>query len=362
MMIGVYLHIPFCKTLCPYCDFVKDRSRAGVPDPFVDALCAEIAAHDGPRDAGSIFFGGGTPSMLSAPQLERILTSLRNTFAWHDMELTLEANPDDLDAALLRAWHDLGVNRVSLGVQSFDARVLKYLGRRHNADGARRACDLVAAQFKNWSLDLIFGAPPLEPWQDTLDEAMRLSPPHLSAYGLTYEPGTPFERRAGEAVDQDVSLELYRMLEETLTGAGYMHYEISNFGKPGREARHNLVYWHNEAYAGFGTGAFSYINGVRARNHATNDAYLRAPGGKEESLALSAEEIRIETLIQFFRLREGLPKAHYAERFQRDLDADFGKVLAKLVAGGLLEDTGDFVRPTRRGFYLNNEIGLALVG
>jgi oxygen-independent coproporphyrinogen-3 oxidase len=360
-MIGVYLHIPYCKTLCPYCDFVKDRSRTGVPDPFVDALCNEIAAYEGPRQAGSIFFGGGTPSLLAPTQLARILTALRDTFDLGNEELTLEANPDDLTDALLRAWKDLGVNRVSLGVQSFDPRVLRYLGRRHDADGARRACALVADQFDNWSLDLIFGAPPLDPWQDTLDEAVALDPPHMSAYGLTYEPGTPFARRADEAVDDETSLDLYRMLEETLTAAGYGHYEISNFARPGREARHNLVYWHNGEYAGFGTGAYSYLSGTRARNHHTNDAYLRAPGDKEEALQLTEEEVRVETLIQHFRLRDGLPKDHYTQRFHRDLMSDYGAPLTRLLRDGLLEDTPTHLRPTRKGFYLNNEIGLALV-
>lgn len=361
-MLGVYLHIPYCKTLCPYCDFVKDRSRTGVPEPFVDALCEEIGDTRGAPEIGSVFFGGGTPSLLSPVQLHRILRALRSAFTWRDVELTLEANPDDLTADLLKAWRDVGVNRVSLGVQSFDPRVLRYLGRRHDADGARKGCSLLAEHFENWSLDLIFGAPPLEPWQDTLDEAVALNPPHLSAYGLTYEPGTPFEKRVAEAVDDETSLGLYRVLEETLTAAGYGHYEISNFARPGWEARHNLVYWHNGAYAGFGTGAFSFRDGIRARNHSTNDAYLRAPGEKEEALRLTEEEVRVETLIQYFRLREGLPKAVYAKRFGRAVEADYGAVIDRLRSDGLIEESATHLRPTRRGFYLNNEIGLALVG
>lgn len=359
-MLGIYLHIPYCRTLCPYCDFVKARSRDGVPQAFVDALCREIAAIEGPRDAASIFFGGGTPSMASAEQLEQILRALAAKFSLHDPEITIEANPDDLSPELVRAWRAAGINRVSLGVQSFDDQCLRKLGRRHDAAKARTACEIIAAEFDNWNLDLIFGAPPIETWSETLATAIALNPPHIATYGLTYEPGTPFEKRAAEGVDDETSLRLYQEAEAAL--AAYDHYEVSNFAKPGRQSTHNLVYWHNRDYAGFGTGAYAYINGVRARNHAGLDDYLRAPGAKEESLTLSQHEIKLETLIQHFRLREGLPRARYTARFGVAPEADFATPLADLKARGLLEDYADFLRPTAQGYYLNNEIGLALVG
>lgn len=359
-MIGIYLHIPYCRTLCPYCDFVKARSRTGVPDAFVDAVCSEITAYDGPRDAGSIFFGGGTPSLLSTEQLGRILSLLDKHFVLHSPELTLEANPDDLSPELLRWWRGLGVNRVSLGVQSFDEQCLRKLGRRHNAARAVAACEMIAAEFDNWNLDLIFGAPPIDTWETTLAQALALAPPHIATYGLTYEPGTPFERRAHEAIDDETSLRLYQQAEAAL--GDYEHYEVSNFARPGCESTHNLRYWHNEAYAGFGTGAYSYIDGVRARNHSGLDDYLRAPGKKEESLRLSDREIKVETLIQHFRLRTGLPRARYSARFGVQPEADFGPALATLLARGLLTDDGNTLCPTSEGYYLNNEIGLALVG
>lgn len=360
VMLGIYIHIPYCKTLCPYCDFVKERTRTGVPMPFVEALCTEIAAFEGPDAAGSVFLGGGTPSLLSREGLARVMEALAARFVLDGAEITLEANPDDVTAALVADWKALGINRVSLGVQSFSEPVLRYLGRRHDADGARRACAIVAEQFDTWSLDLIFGSPPTDAWEATLEEAVSLNPPHISAYGLTYEEGTPFEKRADQAIPDDVALRMYRQAEAIL--ADYDHYEVSNYARPGHQSRHNLLYWYNGRYAGFGTGAYSYIDGVRARNLATTDAYLRDPGKKSEALALSSEEERLETLIQYFRLREGLPKAAYEARFGRPVAQDFGAPLRALAGRGLIEEDHVAIRPTAEGFYLNNEIGLALIG
>lgn len=359
-MFGIYIHIAYCRTICPYCDFVRERTPGPVPDGYVDALCREIEAFEGPDAAGSVFFGGGTPSLLKPEGLSRILECIGRRFRLDDAEISLEANPDDVTPELATFWREAGVNRVSLGVQSFDDRVLRYLGRRHDAEAALRACETVANAFNNWNLDLIFGARPLEAWPATLARCLSLAPPHVAAYGLTYEPGTPFDRRRGDAVSDDDSLRMYQELEIAL--AGYDHYEISNFARPGGyEARHNLVYWRNEEYAGFGTAAFSFVSGVRARNQADTRKYLKAPGGKEESLRLSDREMRVETLIQHFRLRKGLEIAHYESRFGQSLHSDFGAALDQLMARGLLEQENAIIRPTQQGFYLNNEIGLMLV-
>ena len=259
----------------------------------------------------------------------------------------------------MAAWRDAGVNRLSLGVQSFDDGALRYLGRRHDARAAQRACERVAADFDNWSMDLIFGAPPTSAWGDTLRRCVDLAPPHVAAYGLTYESTTPFGRRKDEAVSDEVSLALYKEAEVAL--AGYGHYEISNFALPGREAKHNLVYWRNEGYAGFGPGAYSFVGGVRARNHANVTAYCERPGEKGESLPLGETEVKLETLIQHLRLRTGLGKTAYLQRFGTAVETDFGLQLEALTRRGLLEDTGAAYAPTAEGFYLNNEIGLALV-
>jgi oxygen-independent coproporphyrinogen-3 oxidase len=358
-VFGVYIHIPFCRTLCPYCDFVRQPIAGNVPATFVDALCREIAEFEGPDEASSVFFGGGTPSLLDPGSLERILTAVRDRFRLDGAEISVEANPDDVRADLADVWRSLGVNRVSLGVQSFDEHVLRYLGRRHDAEGARRACVIVAERFENWGMDLIFGARPVEAWAATLSECVRFAPRHVSAYGLTYEAGTPFSARVNDAADDSVWLDLYREASAALSV--YDHYEISNFCMPGYACRHNLVYWRNLEYAGFGPGAYAFVDGVRARNAVALDDYLAAPGHKVEALALTQDEIRIETVIQHCRLREGLSKAVYLERFGHTLDEDFGPRIQSLIQRGLLEQDADTVRPTTLGFELNNEIGLALV-
>lgn len=358
-MFGIYIHVPYCRTICPYCDFVRERTSGTVPDAYVDALCREIGQFEGPESAGSAFFGGGTPSLLREESLARILEALTSRFSLETPEVTIEANPDDVTESLARAWRDAGVNRVSLGVQSFDDAVLRYLGRRHDARRALEACRTVARLFDNWGMDLIFGAPPVEAWPGTLRQCVALAPPHVSVYGLTYEAGTPFEKRATDALEQEESLRLYQGAEAALSS--YDHYEISNYAKPGFEARHNLVYWRNEEYAGFGTGAFSFVNGVRARNHADTRAYVAHPGEKCESLRLSEREVRIETVIQHFRLRAGLPKQYYRHRFGADVRRDFGSQLDSLIRRRLIREVEDAYVPTTEGFYLNNEIGLALV-
>ena len=358
-MFRIYIHIPFCRTRCPYCDFVSQAIPGTVPEEYVQALCGEMETFEGPSAAESVFFGGGTPSLLSPDQAERILDTLHRRFRFDAPEITIEANPDDVTAALAGSWARLGINRVSLGVQHFDNTVLRYLGRRHDADGARRACALVAEHFTNWNMDLIFGGPPVDCWADTLLEAVSWHPAHIAAYGLTYEPGTRFEQRADDAVDEEQWLALYQMAESVLSE--YVHYEVSNYARPGFESRHNLGYWRNEAYAGFGTGAYSFVNGVRARNLLDTAAYLSQPGVNAEALTLTDAEMRVETLIQHFRLKEGLPKESYRQRFGRPVEEDFGPHIAILKQRGLLNETADRIFPTQEGFYLNNEIGLALV-
>ena len=359
LRLGIYIHVPYCRTVCPYCDFVKKRTSGDAPQAYVDALGAEIARYDGPNIAQSIFFGGGTPSLLSAEGLSQVLDALRRCFTLDRPEVTLEANPDDVTEAKAAAWKQAGINRVSLGVQSFDDTCLRYLGRRHDAEGARNACRIIARQFDNWSLDLIFGAPPVEAWEATVAEAAGMGSPHISAYGLTYETGTPFEKRRDDAVDDETALAMYHHIRDGLRE--FDHYEISNFAKPGRQCLHNLVYWYNGEYAGFGPGAYSFLDGVRARNAPDVDAYLHDPGRKIEALRLRDDEIRVETVIQHLRLQEGLRADAYAARFGRAVEDDFGPQLVQLAARGLLTFQDGHYRPTTLGYDLNNEIGLALV-
>ncbi len=358
-MIGVYIHVPFCRTRCPYCDFVSNAILDPVPAAFVEALCREIQAFRGPDRVDTVFFGGGTPSLLEPRMLGAVFTALRKRFVLDEPEVTLEANPDDVTPELADAWVSLGINRVSLGVQSFDDRVLRYLGRRHDANTARRVCELVSQRFSNWGMDLIFGAPPLDSWNATLDTCLSYAPWHVSTYGLTYEPGTPFGARRHEAVDDETWLNLYRCAHESL--ADYDHYEISNYALSGCECKHNLIYWRNLEYAGFGPAAYSFLNGIRSRNHDALQDYLADPGGKSEALDLTDHEVRVETVVQHLRLRKGLSKKEYRERFASDVREDFGPGLDRLLTRGLIEEDETTFRPTLSGFELNNEIGLTLV-
>ncbi|MFP4502182.1 MAG: radical SAM family heme chaperone HemW [Candidatus Hydrogenedentota bacterium] len=358
-MLGVYVHIPYCRSLCPYCDFVKTRTDGSAPPGYVDALFQEMHATPLDQPVGSIFFGGGTPSLLTPDDLARLLGAFARLYALEAPEVTLEANPDDITPALVQAWRDAGVNRVSLGVQSFDSHVLGYLGRRHDAADALRACETVAAHCDNWNMDLIFGAQPVDTWGETLAQCRALAPPHVAAYGLTYEAGTPFGRRAHEALPDDAALALYQQAEAAL--GEYMHYEISNFARPGMEARHNLIYWHNAPYAGFGCAAYSYLAGVRARNHVDLAAYLAAPGEKCEAEHIGPAEERVETVIQYLRLQMGLSRDAYRHRFGSEVTEDFGPALTRLATRGLIMLDEEHVRPTAQGFYLNNEIGLELL-
>jgi oxygen-independent coproporphyrinogen III oxidase len=358
-MIGIYIHIPFCRIKCPYCDFLSEAVAGDIPDAFIAALKQQIRAWEGPEDAISIYLGGGTPSLLRLDQIEMVLHTVEERFRLHDPEITLEANPGDVSPARAAGWRAAGVNRVSLGVQHFDDRVLRYLGRRHDARTAEAACGTVAACFKNWSMDLIYGAPPIAAWLETLRRCRALAPPHVSAYSLTWENSTPFAARRGDAPEDDTSLALYRHAETAL--AQWEHYEISNWSGSGGPSRHNLIYWRNEEYAGFGPGAYAFIGGVRSRNTVDIRAWMKEPLRREEALTLTEEEIRVETLIQHFRLRAGIEKTAYRHRFSRDLMRDYGGVFTALIRRGLIEDTGGALRPAREGFYLNNEIGLALV-
>lgn len=358
-MLGAYIHIPFCRTKCPYCDFLSVPIPGTVPEEYIDGLCREIDSFHRRAELGSVFFGGGTPSLLSPKSLRRVMETLRDSFGFQDPEITLEANPDDVTEALAHAWAEAGINRVSLGVQSFNDAALRYLGRRHDAAAALRACQIVSNQYENWGMDLIFGAKPVETWEETLKTCKSLKPKHVSAYGLTYEAGTPFGARSDETVCDSKWLELFRQTERDLED--FEHYEISNYARSGSRCRHNLIYWHNEEYVGFGLGAYSFLGGIRSRNTTDLERYLHKPGIRDEELHLSDREIRVETVIQHLRLKDGLRKADYLNRFGSEIRADFGASIDNLIGRGLVVENEEALHPTAQGFELNNEIGLALV-
>lgn len=330
---SAYLHIPFCRRRCFYCDFaisvVGDR-RWGEHSPaishYIQELITEIQQTPPPGvPLDTVFFGGGTPSLLSVSQLEQLLTTLDRQFGvTSSAEISMEIDPGTFDLDKLQGFLDLGVNRISLGVQSFDDSLLKLCGRSHTVSEIDRAIDLLhQAQVENFSIDLISGLPEqtLEQWQQTLQIALEISPPHLSVYDLIVEPMTVFERRYESGKlnlpTDETSAQFYRLTSQILRQAGYDHYEISNFARPGYHCRHNLVYWHNQPYYGWGMGAASYIDSIRFTRPRTRKTYYQwlQDGGVIDTPPLSSTEQFLETLMLGLRLAEGLSLKTLTDRF-----------------------------------------------
>ncbi len=283
--ISLYVHIPFCETKCPYCDFNTYAGIEALVPSYIGALEREITLWGRLLDAPAvytIFFGGGTPSYLPDGDIARLMRAIRQAFRVDaDAEITLEANPGDFDTGKLASYLDCGVNRISIGVQSFDDALLRMLGRRHTAEDAAGAYRMAQdAGFRNISLDLMYGLPhqSAEQWQHALDAALELAPPHLSMYCLTLEGGTPMERWVSDGTmpepDADLAADMYLSAQSAMQGAGYRHYEISNWALAGMESRHNLTYWRNEPYLGVGPGAHSYLMGCRFWNLRSPREYL----------------------------------------------------------------------------------------
>jgi putative oxygen-independent coproporphyrinogen III oxidase len=365
---GIYVHIPYCIARCPYCDF---NTYVGIEDtapPYVDALLREAqgwAERAAGREAGSIFVGGGTPSLLDPVLMARLLDGLRRSFRIaSDVEITMEANPETVDAARLRGFREAGVNRLSFGAQSFAPHVLQTLGRAHDARRTRAAlAEARSAGFDNLNLDLIYGTPgeSVDDWRATLAEAIALGPEHLSCYALTIEAGTAFgaDVAAGRmpAPDDDDQAEKYEIALDLLAAAGYEHYEISNWAKRGRACRHNLIYWTQGEYAGIGAGAHGHLDGLRSWNEKLPRAYIEnAPGASIGSERLDAVAGADEWLMLRLRLVAGIDLPEAERRVGRDLRA----AAAALVGAGLVRIAGERLEPTRRGLLLASQIAASL--
>jgi putative oxygen-independent coproporphyrinogen III oxidase len=346
---GVYVHIPFCLRRCDYCAFATWDDRMDLVDRYVDGVALEIerAAASLPP-ASSVFFGGGTPSLLGADALAGLLARLPVAAR---AEVTVECNPDTVDLGKLAGYRRAGVNRISLGVQSMAPHVLGSLGRSHDPGNVRRAVTaLREAGFDTFNVDLIYGAAgeTTADWQRTLDDVLGLEPPHVSAYGLTVEAGTPLASDPARHPDDDDQADKYVMADEALTAAGLESYEISNWAAPGHECRHNLLYWSQGDYRGFGCAAHSHHDGRRWWNLRTPERYLEAvaAGRSTEAAAehLDDDERRIEGLQLALRTRDGVPAAA--------LPADD--------LGGLVAAEGERLVLTREGRLLANEVALRL--
>jgi oxygen-independent coproporphyrinogen-3 oxidase len=378
---ALYVHVPWCRHVCPYCDF-NVRARQDVPDEDdATTLAAELRAWalQAPfagAALASVFFGGGTPSLYSPAAIGLVLDAAAARFGFEsDAEVTLEANPGTVTVHTLRAFRAAGVNRLSLGAQSFDPALLRTLGRDHTAAEIHEAVAAArAAGFENLSLDLIFAVPgeTLAAWAHDLDRALALRPEHVSTYALTYEPGTPFEgwRRTGRvvAVDEDDEAAMADLACERLAGAGYERYEISSHALPGRASRHNQRYWDGSSYLGIGPGAHSFaaapLPGRRWANERDPErhrALVQADGravATTEDLTLARAES--DFVVTGLRRLVGVDLDAFAARFGRALDAAFPQVTA-LEADALVERAGARLRLTARGLRFADSVWTALL-
>lgn len=369
--ISIYVHVPFCARKCAYCDFASFAGREGEWGAYFDALDGEIdawAERLRGYEVRSAFFGGGTPSLVPAGYIAEVLRHLRAVVPFAPgCEVTVEANPGTLDPDKLRVYRRAGVNRLSLGAQSFDAGELKMLGRIHTPDQVVEAVDMArAAGFSNINLDLMYALPgqTMERWAATLDAALELPLAHLSAYSLIVESGTEMARRvaAGEAVvpDDDAVNGMQRYAVRRLEGAGLLRYEISNFARPGFECRHNLVYWTGGEYLGLGSAAHSLVGNRRFSNPPELACYLAG----ERMLDLterSESDRREETLMLATRTVRGLDLARWRAEFGEDLIERRAKQVRKLENYGLIEIAGGFLRLTPVGLELQDSVVLELM-
>lgn len=346
-MYGAYVHVPFCLRRCDYCAFATWDDRPHLLDRYVDGLRREIADADiAPVD--TVFFGGGTPSLLTPAQLSSVLGELDLVAG---AEVTVECNPDTLDHDKLAAYFAAGVNRISLGVQSMVPHVLEVLGRTHDPDNVARAVDGIrAAGFTTFNMDLIYGSvgESLDDWTRTLRDALALGPPHVSAYGLTVEAGTPLAADPARHPDDDVQADMYVAADDALTAAGLASYEISNWAAPGHECRHNLLYWSQGDYRGFGCAAHSHDGGRRYWNVRTPERYLDLVERGEQPLG--GEEVLDEATRAFEREELAL----------RTRDGASADALPTDGLDGLVERRGTRVVLTRNGRLLANEVALRL--
>ena len=322
-MSGIYVHIPFCKARCIYCGFFSTTSLEK-RDVYVDAVCAEISSRKDylkGEDVETIYFGGGTPSMLSHQQIDKILSVIYKIYKVRkDAEITLEGNPDDLTPEFLFGLHKMGFNRLSMGIQSFSDRTLRFLHRRHSASQAVSAIhDAVNVGFRNISVDLMFGFPnqTLDEWKEDVNRALELPVQHISAYSLMYDEGTMLTSMLNKGIikeiDDSLSLEMYKYIVWALKNAGFVHYEISNFCRPGFSSRHNSSYWHSIPYLGVGAGAHSYDGYSRQYNIESLNKYIAGAEPIKENLTVN--EKYNEFVFTGLRTSEGISLDELSNRF-----------------------------------------------
>src|SRR6266571_3039161 len=378
MYAGIYIHIPFCRSRCSYCDFATGMYESELAARYVQAVATEITAGrevEQPSDVDTIYFGGGTPSLLTPAQIEQILKAVRDRFKVLDgAEMTIELNPGDGGISAVSKREKLlefrrcGINRASFGAQTFDDRELKQLGRTHSSSDIYSTFNhLREAGFENINFDLIAGLPnqTMRGWKRNLDQALKLRPEHLSLYLLDVHEGTPLadqiKRGMRPKPDDDLAGEMYAMMIDQVTSAGYEHYEISNFCLPGFESRHNIKYWIGAAYYGFGNSAHSYDGGRRRWANARDQSEYaelieRGDSPIVERSDLTEADARSEAIFLGLRLMRGIDLQSHRAKFGKDLLEEYNGELDRLLAAGLIEIDDELLKLTTRGALLSNEV------
>ncbi len=368
---SVYVHVPFCKHRCGYCDFTLVAGRDELIADYLRALNLELPDTAG-HELDTLYFGGGTPSHLEPDDLDRLLSIVSRRFSLTPQtEITVEANPDGFTAEKIEVLRTHGVNRVSLGVQSFRADVLKFLERDHQADDVARVAEQLQSRIPNFSVDLIFAVPgqSLPEWQEAMTQAVELKPKHISTYGLTIEKGTAFWSRVRKGqfrqAPDELEREMYAAAMDELPGYGFGQYEISNFAGDGYESKHNSVYWTGQPYEAYGPGASRYVGQRRETNHRSVTTWLKRVIAGESPVAesdeLSAEDRARELLAVGIRRCDGVNKAEFHETIGVEVDELIRGRVDQYIGAGLVEDSSDCVRLTRDGRFVADSIVVDLL-
>ncbi|MBS1171035.1 MAG: coproporphyrinogen oxidase-like protein, oxygen-independent [Burkholderiaceae bacterium] len=368
--LSLYIHFPWCARKCPYCDFNSYQVRAGIPESaYLEALRIDLETalpQIWGRRVHTVFIGGGTPSLLSADGMERLLSDVRALLPLDpEAEITMEANPGTFESGKFKAFRDSGINRLSVGIQSFNSRMLRQLGRIHDGDEARLAVEIAQRHFDNFNLDLMYALPSqtLREAQDDIDTALAFAPPHLSIYHLTLEQGTAFAKQPPPGLpDDEASADMQDMIREKTSVAGYWHYEVSAYAQPGRQARHNLNYWRFGDYLGIGPGAHSKISFpdriVRQMRFMQPKAYIEQTIQRmpvQEEVAIAPQDLGFEFMLNALRLNDGFEAGLFTERTGLPL-ITIEKTLQQAVAKGLLVRDHMTIRPTELGQRFLNDL------
>lgn len=379
MTLGIYIHIPFCVKKCPYCDFTSFTHETLPEDQYIKALIREMEVRKAEVEeevkVETVYFGGGTPSLLSPKGIKSILNKIPELFILEEPEITIEVNPGTVDLDKLKGFRDAGVNRLSIGIQSLNDRLLSVLGRIHNRKEALNAYESARkAGFENIGIDLIHSVPgeSLPDWEGDLREAISLRPEHISAYNLTIEEETHFFHQQEKGLlglpREEEQVAMFLETERILENAGYEHYEVSNYAIPGFRSRHNQIYWKGGEYLGLGVSAHSYIKkdwGIRQANTSNLEEYFRLIKEKGNAIieeeALTKGKAMGEAVFLGLRMMEGIDLSYFKDRFGIGIDAAYPDAVKDLMGDGLLESGGGHLRLTKKGILFLNDVSVRFV-